>query len=306
MHFVINLNHALIRSLLVPKVILGGQAMIHNFDPRFERTDGCETDFLRILYYDLAQGYEETYRSYQYPRLCTIAKGEKQVKINQADAFTYQTSDFIVLPPNTEVHMRIGKPTTAIVYEISDHLIDSTLNRLQNQLEDDLQAADAQVDKLVLDPNMRLHLNRINSYAASNDPNKGFLIDLCAQELTYHMIKSAKINAAKFRRTDPIAYTLAQLGNPQGNAPTVMEIAHHLNMSPSNLITLFKKKTGMTPKEYQKQVKLTQALQALKHKSVSEVCYDLGFESTSYFIKLFREAYGITPKQFMLQQIGAK
>lgn len=276
--------------------------MIHSFDPRFEKNDGCETDFLRILYYDLSEGYEETYRSYQYARLCTIAKGEKQVKINQSSEFTYHTSDFIVLPPNTEVQMRIGRPTTAIVYEISDHLIETTANRLENQLDTAIQKSDSQVDKLALDSSMRTHLSRINNYAISNDPNKGFLIDLCAQELAYHMLKSAKINASKFRRHDPVAYTAEQLSLSQGAAPTVNEIAHHLNMSPSNLIASFKKQTGMTPKEYQKHIRLKQSLNALTYQSVSEVCYELGFENVSYFIKLFKETYGITPKQYVLQQ----
>lgn len=275
--------------------------MIHSFDPRYEKNDGCETDYLRILHYDLAQGYEETYRSYQYPRLCTIAKGEKHVTINQSGEFTYQTSDFIILPPNTEVQMRIDTPTTAIVYEISEHLIECTANRLENLLDTSLERKDDQVGKIGLDSSMRLHLSRINQYAMSQDPNKGFLIDLCAQELAYHMIKNAKVNLSKFRKLDPISYTIQQLSLTQTPAPTVNEIAYHLNMSASNLIGLFKNKTGLTPKEYQKQFKLSQALRSLKHKSVSQVCYDLGFENVSYFIKIFKETYGVTPKQYVLK-----
>ncbi len=280
--------------------------MIHSFDPRYEKNDGCETDYLRILHYDLAQGYEETYRSYQYPRLCTIAKGEKHVTINQSSEFTYQTSDFIILPPHTEVQMHISTPTTAIVYEISEHLIESMANRLENQLDQSIEKNDEQVGKITLDDNMRLHLNRINQYAMSQDSNKGFLIDLCAQELAYHMLKNSKVNLSKFRKLDPIAYTIEQLSLTHGMAPTVNEIAYHLNMSPSNLIGIFKKKTGLTPKEYQKQLKLRLALNALKYKSVSEVCYDLGFENVSYFIKIFKEIYGITPKQYVLKLMEEK
>ncbi len=280
--------------------------MIHSFDPKFEKNDGCETDYLRILHYDLAQGYEETYRSYQYPRLCTIAKGEKHVTINQSSEFTYHTSDFIILPPHTEVQMQIGMPTTAIVYEISEHLIECTANRLENHLDAPIDRTDSQVGKIALDESMRHHLSRINQYAASQDPNKGFLIDLCAQELAYHMLKNSKVNLSKFRKLDPVSYAAQQLGLSQGTAPTVNEIAYHLNMSPSNLIGLFKKKTGLTPKEYQKQLKLRQALSSLSYKSVSEVCYDLGFENVSYFIKIFKETYGMTPKQYMLQQTNKK
>ena len=82
---------------------------------------------------------------------------------------------------------------------------------------------------------------------------------------------------------------------------TIKEVAAELNISPSALINSFKKNTGYTPKEYQNLVKLKASVHKLKEKSVTDVCYDLGFENISYFIKIFKSYYGETPKQYILR-----
>lgn len=275
--------------------------MINCFDPRFEKNHGFETNYLKVLYYDLSKNYEETYSSYQYTRLCTIAKGSKHVTINDGSEFTYQTSDFIVLPPHTKVNMKIEEHTVAIVYEISGSLIDQTLSKLENQLDQPLSKDQKQVGKIGYDPLTRAHIDRINHYCMSEDSNKSFLIDLCAQELAYGLIKNANLSKLHMEKPDPVQYTKQYLkSHIYDKSDTIGEIAYRLNMSPSNLITHFKRATQQTPKAYHNQLKLLQAAEDLKNNSVSEVCYNLGFESVSYFIKLFKEYYGITPKQYVL------
>ena len=52
------------------------------FDRQLELADGIETEYLRILYYTFEKNYNDTYKSYEYKRLCTIVDGEKNVRIN--------------------------------------------------------------------------------------------------------------------------------------------------------------------------------------------------------------------------------
>ncbi len=47
------------------------------FDRQLELADGIETEYLRILYYTFEKNYIDTYKSYEYKRLCTIVDGEK-------------------------------------------------------------------------------------------------------------------------------------------------------------------------------------------------------------------------------------
>lgn len=77
----------------------------------------------------------------------------------------------------------------------------------------------------------------------------------------------------------------------------VSELAEALNMSRSNLLRKIKKDTQLSASLFIRQVRLAKGLELLKQNTltVSEVSYQVGFGNTSYFIKCFREQYGVSP-----------
>jgi len=77
----------------------------------------------------------------------------------------------------------------------------------------------------------------------------------------------------------------------------VSELAREAGMSRSNLLRRVQKLTDLSVSQYIRQVRLKNAMEMLKTESmnVSEVSYQVGFSSTSYFIKCFREHYGYPP-----------
>ena len=77
----------------------------------------------------------------------------------------------------------------------------------------------------------------------------------------------------------------------------VSELAREAGMSRSNLLRKVKSLSGLSVSLFIRQVRLKKAMEMLKQESlnVSEVSYRVGFSSTSYFIKCFREHYGYPP-----------
>jgi len=77
----------------------------------------------------------------------------------------------------------------------------------------------------------------------------------------------------------------------------VSELAREAGMSRSNLLRRVQKLTNLSVSLFIRQVRLKNAMEMLKNDSlnVSEVSYHVGFSSTSYFIKCFREHYGYPP-----------
>ncbi len=90
------------------------------------------------------------------------------------------------------------------------------------------------------------------------------------------------------------AILLDNLSNEQFG---VSELAAAMNMSRSNLLRKIKKHTQLSVSQFIRQVRLKRALALLKETSltVSEISFQVGFGSTSYFIKCFREHYGHPP-----------
>jgi TolB-like protein/AraC-like DNA-binding protein/Tfp pilus assembly protein PilF len=77
----------------------------------------------------------------------------------------------------------------------------------------------------------------------------------------------------------------------------VSELAEAMNMSRSNLLRKVKKDTKLSASQFIRQLRLQKGMELLKQDSltVSEISYQVGFGSTSYFIKCFREYYGYPP-----------
>lgn len=281
--------------------------MTANFDRYFERNGSFETDYIKVWHHHLDANFKGRYKSFQYPRLCTLLSGEKSVRINEGSVFAYSPSEFILLPPYSSVEVSIKENTIAVVYEISDKLIEDVASKVKLQIDASLDVADYYGKKIEMPEPMKNHIDRINEYAMSSDPNKSFLVDLCAQELAYYLVQNYKLPVGMKKEADPIAYVIHHLKTRLDDPNVTMkEIAENLNMSPSNLVLIFRKATGMTPKHYHNMLKLNRAKELLRQHNVSEVCYALGFVSNSHFIQLFKKQFGLTPKQYALTQRSAE
>jgi AraC-like DNA-binding protein len=81
--------------------------------------------------------------------------------------------------------------------------------------------------------------------------------------------------------------------------PDVNDVASSVNLSTAAFCRYFKRQTKMTFTELVNRYRITQAKTLLlQDKSVSEVCYEVGFESLSYFNKLFKKETGENPSAF--------
>lgn len=106
------------------------------------------------------------------------------------------------------------------------------------------------------------------------------------------MSDTSNIEADFIERAETIV--LENLSNEQFG---VSELAEVMNMSRSNLLRKIKKQTQLSASQFIRIVRLSKSMEMLKETSltVSEVSHQVGFGSTSYFIKCFRDQYGHPP-----------
>ncbi len=76
-------------------------------------------------------------------------------------------------------------------------------------------------------------------------------------------------------------------------------LSDQFSMRPDALSRLFKQMMGKGYTEYIKEKKMERALELLKEdESVKDIAQKLGYNSPQYFIKIFKEVYGVTPYQY--------
>ncbi|WP_212005155.1 AraC family transcriptional regulator [Chitinophaga sp. HK235] len=82
--------------------------------------------------------------------------------------------------------------------------------------------------------------------------------------------------------------------------PTVQYFAGKLHLSPKYLSTMLKTLTGQTAQQFihEKLIALAKEKLSITNLSVSEIAYNLGFEHTQSFNKLFKSKTSLTPLEF--------
>ncbi|MGY6562293.1 MAG: AraC family transcriptional regulator [Luteibaculaceae bacterium] len=82
--------------------------------------------------------------------------------------------------------------------------------------------------------------------------------------------------------------------------PCLDTVAEKLGMSKTTFCRFLKNKTGKTFSEIVNDIRIAHAARQLQYTDmhVQEVCYDSGFNDTSYFYRVFNDRFGIAPKQY--------
>lgn len=265
----------------------------------FSKSYSYETNYFKVFFYDINKNYIKEYKSYDNNAMITISNGLNPIKINNNHEFYLDSSEFIILPPNNSLEIKAKADITAIIYEISPSLIEESENNIKYDFSNNILTNQGNIVKRKLYSEIKSNIYRINRYCMSNNKNRAYLIDLYSQELVYHLVANNFIFSNYLNNyTDPVIYTINYLKENVLQPIKIKEIAADLNMSPSNLTLSFKKRVNMTPKEYQNLLKLKVSKEQLRYKNVTEVSYELGFDNISYFIKLFKNYFGETPKRF--------
>ena len=79
----------------------------------------------------------------------------------------------------------------------------------------------------------------------------------------------------------------------------VSEVSDYLNVTHPYLSSTFKKNTGVSMKQYLQHLRIARAKRLLEENhSVTDVCFESGFNDCSHFIKIFKETLGVTPYKY--------
>ncbi|NBD26256.1 helix-turn-helix domain-containing protein [Paenibacillus glycinis] len=84
---------------------------------------------------------------------------------------------------------------------------------------------------------------------------------------------------------------------------TVADVAAHVGLSVSRTVHLFKECYGLTIIQYTQNVRLSMAIERIKYSSMTldQVAETCGFGSYSYFYRVFRQKYGVSPAAYRVQ-----
>lgn len=121
-----------------------------------------------------------------------------------------------------------------------------------------------------------------------------------AMESGYYPCKRCKPGGLKLSNQDWTNQMNAYMDQYYQEHITLRVLADEFHSSPYHLQRIYKSVKGYTPTEYLQKVRIQRAVELLKHTylSVEEIGHQVGLHNTSYFITLFKNLVGTTPKQY--------
>ena len=101
---------------------------------------------------------------------------------------------------------------------------------------------------------------------------------------------------------EPLAVTRAKqfIARNQDNAICLATVAKAVNTSTFYFCKLFKRATGLTFTDYLARVRIEKAKTLLleRNRRISEIAYDVGFQSLTHFNRIFKKLVGASPSSY--------
>lgn len=119
----------------------------------------------------------------------------------------------------------------------------------------------------------------------------------------YNMISLLMLRnetGSKEEKNDYVVDLVTKLNNYTYLTTKVQDIYSQYPVARCKLIKDFKEYTGMTIVQYQKKQKLSHAAQLLSNSDyqITQIAEIVGFDSLSHFLRIFKEEYTMTPKEY--------
>ncbi len=123
-----------------------------------------------------------------------------------------------------------------------------------------------------------------------------------ASAIAYSVLTRACGSIGVIRREENAVGECVELMEQRYEDPllSVNELSIEVELNRSSLTRVFKKKMGMSPKEYLNSLRLQKAMSLLKETDmrISEIAYRCGYEDPNYFARIFKKTIGMVPTDF--------
>ncbi len=245
---------------------------------------------------------------------CGMVQGKKVMHdFNNKQGEVFLPHESYVMPPGGHVEIdfpeaRETQPTTCLTIEIPKERIETISERMRdltplNELDHDWQYQPQIIHSNHTADTQRL-LERLVSLFTENHPDKEIMVDLGISELITKLLREQgrDVLLSYCNRAPDSSGLIATIHFIEQNIALPLDIEQLCRkacMSRSRLYVEFKKQLGCSPGEYQQQRRLKSAADNLKKgKTVTETCYDVGFNDLSHFSRRFTHFFGRSPRQY--------
>ncbi|WP_071360722.1 AraC family transcriptional regulator [Massilia timonae] len=237
----------------------------------------------------------------QRPLACLVLQGSKHVAMG-AQSFTFEAGDSLLVMADVPTSSQVTRASAAApYYSLVLDLDPAVIAGLATEMAEVEEADDRPVRGEATDNHVRdaaLRLMRLLERPASIPVLQHALI----REFHYWLLLGR--HGAAIRRLGlpdshvrRVARAVAVLRRDYARRLPVEELAALAGMSPSSFHHHFRAVTSLTPRQFQKQLRLIEArrLMLAEGASASHAAHSVGYESVQHFTREYGRMFGLPP-----------
>ncbi|ANC00381.1 AraC family transcriptional regulator [Vibrio parahaemolyticus] len=240
------------------------------------------------------------------PSICLIAQGRKRVLLGE-ESFIYDANHFLISSVDLPIIANIIEASEEQPYlglimeldltEISQLIIDSELAFTQSK-EAQKGIAVGELSESLLDAFVRL------AELLDEGQNIKILAPIIKREIFYRLLMSEQgtrlhqiVTAGS--HSHQIAKAIDWLKNNFVKPLSVGDLASFTGMSKSSFYTHFRSMTSMTPLQFQKKLRLSEARRLMLTENLDAMAatFKVGYESPSQFSREYSRLFGAPPSK---------
>lgn len=218
--------------------------------------------------------------------------------------YTDKTGDSFFAPEKSIVCLPYGSEYTCLNLECTSTLDDAIIVEF-NAIENSTILTFSDKPFLINDVNIPIAMNLFSNVVQAHESSipSELAIKASIYNLLSHICKE-KIQKHQ-KRFSPISAGIELLESDPICSLSIEEIARTCNVSPCYFRKLFKEYSGKSPLEYRMDLRLAMSKSMLEsgETTLEYIADALNFESTSYFCRIFKKKFGITPGQYRSTKI---
>jgi AraC-like DNA-binding protein len=245
---------------------------------------------------------EPVYSVYE-PSLCVVAQGSKLVLLGE-ESYQYDSASYLTASVHLPITGQVIKASPENPYLCVNLLLD------MNQIFEVVQSSNQVISND--SPGRGLVINTINDSLLEavlrliklleTPQDIPILADGIKREIIYRILQNDKNNSLKHfalvgSQAQRIAKVIELLNREYAQPLKVNELAKEARMSSSSFYNHFKEVTGMSPIQFQKQLRLQEARRLLltENLEAAEAAFQVGYESPSHFSREYSRKFGLSP-----------
>ncbi|HFD4026434.1 AraC family transcriptional regulator [Vibrio parahaemolyticus] len=240
------------------------------------------------------------------PSICLIAQGRKRVLLGE-ESFIYDANHFLISSVDLPIIANIIEASEEQPYlglimeldltEISQLIVDSELAFTQSK-EAQKGIAVGELSESLLDAFVRL------AELLDEGQNIKILAPIIKREIFYRLLMSEQ--GTRFHQivtagshSHQIAKAIDWLKNNFVKPLSVGDLASYTGMSKSSFYTHFRSMTSMTPLQFQKKLRLSEARRLMLTENLDAMAatFKVGYESPSQFSREYSRLFGAPPSK---------